>query len=91
MKRYLLIMLLVAAAPHRADGQIWKKIKEAAKAKVEAQKTKAATHLVEAAGTVVDSSLEKSGRGVDSAVRSEERRVGKECCLVCRSRWSPYH
>ena len=23
--------------------------------------------------------------------RSEERRVGKECCLVCRSRWSPYH
>ena len=25
------------------------------------------------------------------AERSEERRVGKECCLVCRSRWSPYH
>ena len=25
------------------------------------------------------------------ATRSEERRVGKECCLVCRSRWSPYH
>ena len=24
-------------------------------------------------------------------IRSEERRVGKECCLVCRSRWSPYH
>ena len=24
-------------------------------------------------------------------VRSEERRVGKECCTVCRSRWSPYH
>ena len=24
-------------------------------------------------------------------MRSEERRVGKECCLVCRSRWSPYH
>jgi len=23
--------------------------------------------------------------------RSEERRVGKECCTVCRSRWSPYH
>src|SRR5213075_3326670 len=22
--------------------------------------------------------------------RSEERRVGKECALVCRSRWSPY-
>ena len=24
-------------------------------------------------------------------VRSEERRVGKECRLLCRSRWSPYH
>ena len=23
--------------------------------------------------------------------RSEERRVGKECSLTCRSRWSPYH
>ena len=23
--------------------------------------------------------------------RSEERRVGKECCTPCRSRWSPYH
>ena len=26
-----------------------------------------------------------------SGVRSEERRVGKECCGTCRSRWSPYH
>src|SRR3546814_12614629 len=25
------------------------------------------------------------------AVRSEERRVGKECVRTCRSRWSPYH
>ena len=24
-------------------------------------------------------------------VRSEERRVGKECASKCRSRWSPYH
>ena len=26
-----------------------------------------------------------------SPERSEERRVGKECRLTCRSRWSPYH
>ena len=26
-----------------------------------------------------------------SGVRSEERRVGKECVSTCRSRWSPYH
>ena len=25
------------------------------------------------------------------ALRSEERRVGKECLRLCRSRWSPYH
>src|SRR3546814_21017180 len=25
------------------------------------------------------------------AMRSEERRVGKECVSTCRSRWSPYH
>ena len=24
-------------------------------------------------------------------IRSEERRVGKECRALCRSRWSPYH
>ena len=30
--------------------------------------------------------------GIDAmAVRSEERRVGKECVQPCRSRWSPYH
>src|SRR3546814_19739401 len=23
--------------------------------------------------------------------RSEERRVGKECCSTCRTRWSPKH
>src|SRR3546814_11135380 len=26
-----------------------------------------------------------------SALRSEERRVGKECVSTCRSRWSPVH
>ena len=28
---------------------------------------------------------------MEDAIRSEERRVGKECMPVCRSRWSPYH
>ena len=28
---------------------------------------------------------------VEPGERSEERRVGKECFLMCRSRWSPYH
>src|SRR3546814_20335235 len=28
---------------------------------------------------------------LDEPLRSEERRVGKECVSTCRSRWSPYH
>ena len=35
------------------------------------------------------SSTEASSRGESG--RSEERRVGKECVSLCRSRWSPYH
>src|SRR3546814_16433446 len=30
-------------------------------------------------------------RSVCIIMRSEERRVGKECVSTCRSRWSPYH
>src|SRR3546814_20766919 len=26
-----------------------------------------------------------------ASIRSEERRVGKECVSTCRSRWSPVH
>src|SRR3546814_18322879 len=26
-----------------------------------------------------------------TSLSSEERRVGKECVRMCRSRWSPYH
>src|SRR3546814_14069806 len=29
--------------------------------------------------------------GIADDVRSEERRVGKECVSTCRSRWSPDH
>src|SRR3546814_17235281 len=30
-------------------------------------------------------------RSSPATMRSEERRVGKECVSTCRSRWSPYH
>jgi hypothetical protein len=30
-------------------------------------------------------------KGAVGIGRSEERRVGKECRRLCRSRWSPYH
>ena len=36
--------------------------------------------------------LGRNGAGKTTTVeRSEERRVGKECRMPCRSRWSPYH
>ena len=34
---------------------------------------------------------QKSLKTARILVRSEKRRVGKECHLTCRSRWSPYH
>src|SRR3546814_14294191 len=33
----------------------------------------------------------EEGNDVGRLLRSEERRVGKECVSTCRSRWSPYH
>src|SRR3546814_3277697 len=44
-------------------------------------------------GLMIDLSLMKGIRVDvrDRTVRSEERRVGKECVSTCRSRWSPYH
>ena len=33
----------------------------------------------------------RTNYGGEKLDRSEERRVGKECAITCRSRWSPYH
>ena len=44
-------------------------------------------HIHAAAGVAIREFELKAGT-VD---RSEERRVGKECASMCRSRWSPYH
>ena len=40
-----------------------------------------------------DTGLEKMVEDLNETFnkRSEERRVGKECASMCRSRWSPYH
>jgi dTDP-4-amino-4,6-dideoxygalactose transaminase len=35
--------------------------------------------------------VEDNAHGLFGRYRSEERRVGKECRRLCRSRWSPYH
>ena len=51
--------------------------------------TFAATTGVTTRGLAGDDILMQSGAG--QMLRSEERRVGKECSVACRSRWSPYH
>ena len=40
------------------------------------------------AGDDIEAFLKKE---LSNRTRSEERRVGKECASMCRSRWSPYH
>ena len=35
--------------------------------------------------------IEDKSKSYGNPDRSEERRVGKECASMCRSRWSPYH
>src|SRR3546814_13066033 len=35
--------------------------------------------------------VSNTANGLLNIIRSEERRVGKECVSTCRSRWSPYH
>ena len=42
-------------------------------------------------GNDVATVLGAVGGAVAGNQRSEERRVGKECPVLCRSRWSPYH
>jgi purine-binding chemotaxis protein CheW len=46
------------------------------------------------AALVVDEAIDLAPGTEDATaepLRSEERRVGKECRRLCRSRWSPYH
>ena len=39
----------------------------------------------------INDALSKIDDATQKTLRSEERRVGKECSRLCRSRWSPYH
>src|SRR3546814_10125325 len=47
-------------------------------------------HLLHDSATAGDLQFTFSGPA-SATMRSEERRVGKECVSTCRSRWSPYH
>ena len=57
------------------------------------QWTRAPSLLASFGWTVVDAGELEADDAMGSFARaeSEERRVGKECERLCRSRWSPYH
>jgi maleate isomerase len=47
--------------------------------------------VVSSAGALVRCLHKIGAKRISIITRSEERRVGKECRRLCRSRWSPYH
>src|SRR3546814_17520399 len=57
--------------------------------------------LIERSGVQRPEDVREAGRALiafspamlraEHQMRSEERRVGKECVSTCKSRWSPYH
>src|SRR3546814_13350167 len=47
--------------------------------------------MIPASGSAYTYTYVVIGELIAWVVRSEERRVGKECVSTCRSRWSPYH
>src|SRR3546814_14339161 len=57
-----------------------------------AHRCRSALHRARAAahGAVCAAKRGRNG-SLEDRVRSEERRVGKECVSTCRYRWSPYH
>ena len=50
---------------------------------IDPQRTRPAVLLID--------EIDRADEEFEGFLRSEERRVGKECRLLCRSRWSPYH
>src|SRR3546814_14193721 len=48
--------------------------------------------LLDGLAQIADIGNDSVGQALASAgLRSEERRVGKECVSTCRSRWSPFY
>jgi outer membrane protein OmpA-like peptidoglycan-associated protein len=54
----------------RADAQVIEQIKQRAKQRADARKKKLDSTMVQSAGQVIDSSVEKTGRGVDAVVNT---------------------
>src|SRR3546814_17909146 len=57
----------------------------------EVQAIKAIERIVGSKPEITVSGLSQGTDLLGAFIRSEERRVGKECVSTCRSRWSPSH
>lgn len=73
MKSIILIAMVAFGAttstPATTHGQdVWKKIREQTRQKIETRKARADSAAIERVGRTVDSTLAKSGRGVDTVV-----------------------
>src|SRR3546814_2285701 len=55
------------------------------------RKMEATTDQIATIAALNDTARRTMGVTCRTVIRSEERRVGKECVSTCRSRWSPYH
>ena len=75
---------LLAAAPRLPEPELQRRMDRFAEL--------GRTYVATFPGIERDLAVWDHARPVSAAeVRSEERRVGKECASMCRSRWSPYH
>ena len=98
---YPLIARAIAGLDPSAPGEARRALYERARAALIAQLRSVQPPLSESEITRERLSLEEAVRKVESEAAqrareasragSEERRVGKECPSLCRSRWSPYH
>ena len=94
LSRFLVptLFVLLIGAPASAHGPTPQKVEESIEI---AAPPDAVWNIVKDFGGIANwnPALTKSeGKGGNgSGARSEERRVGKECSVTCRSRWSPYH
>ena len=90
---YALPFALQPLAPHKADVLVLSGLDKKHSHQGDGHYAKTANYLT---GLPVfkttGKDLRSGGVSMDQVMaRSEERRVGKECIAVCRSRWSPYH
>src|SRR3546814_15028540 len=67
----------------------WDRVEQAYTLIVDGQGSYGADNAV--AGLQAAYARGESDEFVKATIRSEERRVGKECVSTCRSRWSPDH